>query len=249
MKKKGFVIFLSAAMVLSMSMTAFAGGWMSDTHGKWWQGDNGEYPVNAWCWIDADSDGTAECYCFDGTGYLYTDTVTPDGYTVDSYGRWISNGEVQRQIQRKNTVANPESAGEYQNMLDIVPAYQSSGKAYKEYIYSDNGGTETFGLGGMKYTNGMIFTIQKDTWAVYNLGGNFSNLKFTLCHVDGSAVGKETTFQIFCDGELEKEISVAADMAPQEISLNIRGVNQLKLQVNNIPYGGVSYGIGSPRIR
>lgn len=31
-------------------------------------------------------DGTAESYCFDDWGYLYVNTVTPDGYQVNELG-------------------------------------------------------------------------------------------------------------------------------------------------------------------
>lgn len=39
-------------------------------------------------------DGTAESYCFDDWGYLYVNTVTPDGYQVNELGTWVQDGEV-----------------------------------------------------------------------------------------------------------------------------------------------------------
>lgn len=39
-------------------------------------------------------DGTAESYCFDDWGYLYVNTVTPDGYQVNELGAWVQDGEV-----------------------------------------------------------------------------------------------------------------------------------------------------------
>lgn len=40
-------------------------------------------------------DETAESYCFDDWGYLYVNTVTPDGYQVNELGAWVQDGEVQ----------------------------------------------------------------------------------------------------------------------------------------------------------
>lgn len=44
--------------------------------------------VKGWKWIDGYS------YYFDAEGKLLTETVTPDGYTVDSNGRWHIDGKV-----------------------------------------------------------------------------------------------------------------------------------------------------------
>lgn len=67
--------FISAAVItLSFSITALAGQWQ---------------------WIDGDGDGSAECYYFGEDGLFLTNTVTPDGYTVNSDGVWTQNGVVQ----------------------------------------------------------------------------------------------------------------------------------------------------------
>jgi len=46
-------------------------------------------------WIDGN------CYYLDPQGQkegaLYRNTTTPDGFTVDSEGRWVVNGAVQKQ--------------------------------------------------------------------------------------------------------------------------------------------------------
>ena len=81
MKKKFMTLALTAAMAASMGMTAFAGQWVQNTTGWWWQEDNGSYPVSQWKWLDGNNDGIYECYAFDSNGYMYADTTTPDGYT------------------------------------------------------------------------------------------------------------------------------------------------------------------------
>lgn len=79
--------------------------WIKDEHGwfrqiKSRQIDNvamGNYIVDyiGWHWIDGNGDGVGECYYFGENHYILTDTVTPDGYTVNADGAWIENGVVQ----------------------------------------------------------------------------------------------------------------------------------------------------------
>ena len=52
MKKKIMTLAITAAMAASMGMTAFAGQWVQNTTGWWWQEDNGSYPVSQWKWLD-----------------------------------------------------------------------------------------------------------------------------------------------------------------------------------------------------
>ena len=87
MKKKIMTLALTAAMAASMGMTAFAGQWVQNTTGWWWQEDNGSYPVSQWKWLDGNKDGIYECYAFDST--------TPDGYTVNKEGAWTIGNSVQ----------------------------------------------------------------------------------------------------------------------------------------------------------
>ena len=87
-----------------MSSTVFAAGWTTgqgNNNGRWWYDlGNGQYygtseaPVE-WQWLDGNGDGVAECYAFDREGWMYADTTTPDGYTVNSDGAWTVNGAVQ----------------------------------------------------------------------------------------------------------------------------------------------------------
>ncbi len=92
--KKGLTVLLTGVMALSMSLTAFAGQWMKDDVGYWWKNIDGTYPVSSWQWLDGNNDGIAECYYFNESGYILTNTTTPDGYQVNSDGAWIQNGVV-----------------------------------------------------------------------------------------------------------------------------------------------------------
>ena len=86
-------------------MVSLAGQWEQDHLGIWsYRYHDGDLLKDNWYWIDGNLDGTAECYCFDAQGSLYQNTVTPDGYTVDSSGAWMQDGVPQtRTIRREGT--------------------------------------------------------------------------------------------------------------------------------------------------
>lgn len=95
MRKKIALLGLVAALAIGGTMTSFAGSWQLDTTGWWYQNDDRTYPANCWQWIDGNNDGIAECYCFNRAGYMFWNTMTPDGYKVNPSGAWIINGVVQ----------------------------------------------------------------------------------------------------------------------------------------------------------
>lgn len=109
MKKKFMTIALTAAMAASMGMTAFAGQWVQNTTGWWWQEDNGSYPVSQWKWLDGNKDGIYECYAFDANGYMYANTTTPDGYTVNKDGAWTIGNSVQLKFAKDMQDSNSSS--------------------------------------------------------------------------------------------------------------------------------------------
>ena len=63
--KKGFynalkVTVLSTAIFSIASIsTAFAGAWMHDANGWWYDNGDGTYITNKWEWIDSNGDGLA----------------------------------------------------------------------------------------------------------------------------------------------------------------------------------------------
>lgn len=101
--KKTAGCLMAVAMMAMMAMPALAGQWQKNAAGWWWQEDNGTYPMNTWCWLDGNRDGIAECYYFNGYGYMLAGTVTPDGYTVNENGAWTVNGVVQTKLVQTTT--------------------------------------------------------------------------------------------------------------------------------------------------
>lgn len=89
---KGLMIVTMTATVLAAT-PAYAGQWMQNGNGWWWQNDDGSYPFLTWAWIDGNHDGAAENYFFDDKGYLSLDTSAQD-LMVNENGALIYNGGV-----------------------------------------------------------------------------------------------------------------------------------------------------------
>ena len=76
-----------------------ATGWVEVNGSKYYLFSNSDgwkgRMLTGWQWIDGN------CYYLDSQGQnegaLYRNTTTPDGFTVDSEGRWVVNGVVQKQ--------------------------------------------------------------------------------------------------------------------------------------------------------
>ncbi len=104
-------------------------------------------------------------------------------------------------------------------LLDVCDPYASSG--YKEYV---NG--ELIKMGGTSYTN--AFSLSEG-YALFNIESNYSTLSFTVGHCDGTEM-RSTTIKIYCDGILKEEIEMTAEDLPQKVTIDITGVNQLKIE-------------------
>lgn len=122
-------IALGAIFCIGTAMTAAAGHWMANEVGYWYVHDDGTYPVYSWEWIDNDGDGIYQCYAFDENGYLYQNTVTPDGYYVGPDGAWYD-------------MYQPVSRGFWHN-ASVVPTSiagaAASGQEELEYTYASDG--------------------------------------------------------------------------------------------------------------
>lgn len=96
------------SFVFLLSGTAQADWVKGESKNKWWYDfGNGDYFKSSWQWIDGNQDGIAECYCFDENGWMYENTITPDGYTVNGNGAWTVSNIVQTKpsdlIPKNNT--------------------------------------------------------------------------------------------------------------------------------------------------
>ena len=115
MNKKNWImkVFMTTSLFIALSANlTFASGWTKGiSKNAWWYDfGNGDYFKSSWQWIDGNQDGIAECYCFDENGWMYENTTTPDGYTVNENGAWTVSNIVQTKtsdlIPKNNTNNN-----------------------------------------------------------------------------------------------------------------------------------------------
>ena len=98
--RKNFGLFcILTSFLFLFSGTAKADWVKGEGKNAWWfDFGNGDYFKSSWQWIDGNQDGIAECYCFDENGWMYENTITPDGYTVNENGAWTVSNIVQTKI-------------------------------------------------------------------------------------------------------------------------------------------------------
>lgn len=120
--KRSAALLMALMVFVGTAMTVMAAGWQQNSTGWWYDNGNGTWPANSWQWIDGNGDGVAECYYFDGNGYMLSNTTTPDGFQVDASGAWTVNGVVQTQGTAQNTNTNNGSipSGYNENGLSNV---------------------------------------------------------------------------------------------------------------------------------
>lgn len=117
------ILWMVSVMIIaiSASMTAYAGEWRTgDTpnEARWrYVNDDGTYAASGWFWLDGNRDGIAECYCFDADGWMLSNTVTPDGYTVNADGAWTENEIVRTQAVQ--TAVGTQTEGE-EGMISVI---------------------------------------------------------------------------------------------------------------------------------
>ena len=124
--RKTFGLFcILTSFLFLFSGTAKADWVKGEGKNAWWYDlGNGDYYKNSWQWIDGNGDKISECYYFDQNGWMYANTTTPDGFTINENGAWTVNGVVQTKIN-------------FDNYLDGWKALNYEGKKY--WCYYANG--------------------------------------------------------------------------------------------------------------
>ena len=116
------------------------------------------------------------------------------------------------------------------SLLDDLEPYES-----RNFI--DNIGS--FTMAGDIYSG---TTMSYNSYALYNLKGNYSELRFTFGHVDGT---KETAIEVYLDDVLYKQYTATKNDLPTIVQVPISGVQVLKLAGNyKLGYGDA--GIANP---
>ena len=132
MKKQILIAGMAIGLSVLISIPAFASGWQENETG-WWYGTNADNSIwysNGWQWIDGNGDGIAECYYFDGNGYMAANSVI-DGSAVDGNGAWMVNGVVQtKQVDFQQIEETTQTSDDAKEFLQINNAIN---KAIDEY--------------------------------------------------------------------------------------------------------------------
>lgn len=125
--KKIICIIASIALVLSFTISAFAGTWEQSGKDWYYKGDNGQYVTNQW----------VGNYYLGADGKMLTNTTTPDGYPVGPDGVWIQNttGDLSGYYCQPNNLSCParvrltKVGNSYKVDIDIVRAsdYHATG--------------------------------------------------------------------------------------------------------------------------
>lgn len=124
MKKRKMLLLAVLAGSCIMASQAYAAGWRQDQNGYWYENDNGSYWINGWHWIGG------KCYYFNESGYCLLNTVTPDGYQVDSTGAWIVDGVVQIQEEAPSRQSLEGLYGWHEEYGDAVLNITRQGDGY-----------------------------------------------------------------------------------------------------------------------
>lgn len=224
MKKKMSKTLLTAIGILcAANINAYAGQWVQNDSGWWYDYGNGTYPANSWQWIDGNNDGVAECYYFDMYGYVLMNTTTPDGYTVDGNGAWIVNGAIQSKNVANASTNNQEVSNiQPVNLLDLSPTTSSgfqtitNKRTIQGSLWSD----------GFQIMNNLY---SRDGWVNFYAGGGYQTLTATLGMLK-SGNGANMTIEVYGDNDVlldSFEIDPYTD--PYEINVDISGQKNIKI--------------------
>ena len=93
--------------------------------------------------VDGNGDGVAECYYFDGNGYILANTTTPDGYQVNAGGAWIQNGAVKTKSVGvgKDVVSSNAETTTNADIPDFTGEWYNVSGKYIYYIEKMSDGT------------------------------------------------------------------------------------------------------------
>ncbi len=124
-------VLITSLLIIGSTNTVYASQWNQNSTGWWYQCDNGSYYKNEWQWING------KCYYFDTKGYMLSDTITPDGYTVNKDGEWVINGVIQKQQANYDKWIGKYISEDDQSIT--VTGADSNGINLTYYGYSEDG--------------------------------------------------------------------------------------------------------------
>lgn len=249
---------LAATMLCTgaFALTGFAGSWVNDAHGWWYNYGNGNWPSSSWQWIDGNNDGIAECYYFDRMGYCMMNTTTPDGYQVNGSGAWVENGVVQTRNmgsgQAGNGAQNTSQSSSQNND-------QSGGKSSKQggltlynatpilNYYVDREDSLVSNRENKSYTKCFKFWLGE--YIEFDNSAGYTHLKATVFPAKGSWNENDRVLLQVLSGE-DEEFYVTQDIYYDtkafDIDVDISGYEKVRIKSISVNNGG-SIGLANAR--
>lgn len=172
------------------------------------------YKDNVLCELKDGNGGVIEPFICNGTTYM---PVRGTANLADMEVTW--DGATKSVYLWDNMVPN----GTY--LMEVTPPYET--KNCSEYLQQKG---KSFEMSGQKYSNGFVLNYAGG-YAMFNLNSKYSNVEFTVGHVDGSDMytDEEQDIYFYVDGKLVKEISIGCEDMPKTVSIPVNYGLQLKV--------------------
>lgn len=204
----------ACALSLCISMAAYAGNWVQDSVGWWYQDDDGTYPVNTWRMFDN------TWYRFDEHGYMVTGWYS-DGsnwFYMDPSGRMIAENWEAVQGKRYYFDGSGYMAVGFYNIGSDMYYFEDNGvlvrqsfkKDYKYYEVDSQGMITNItdeASDGVAYRGGSSGTVLKD-----DLDDGFAEQVTELVNKERQKAGVGSV-------TLDDELSLAAQTRAEEIAI------------------------------
>lgn len=151
------------------------------------------------------------------TALIYDEQYDAAVDLLDDALKTLPNSSILKQSKTDVQQSKPQA------LMGILPPYETKG--YREKLPSD-----FMEMGGERYSNGFeLGTSFETSYAIFNLNGRYKKLSGTIGHIDGSGE-RDKVVTIFADGVLVQTIDVFYQDLPQEFSIDLDGVKQLKIE-------------------
>lgn len=220
-KLKGFVsgVVLSAVLFTSLGAFAAVKKTIEVTYNNIKLVVNGK-PVK----FGKDSAGNQiEPFLYNGTNYLPVRAV---GEALGQKVDW--DGATQ-------TVYIGKKPGELSYMTEAIDAY----KVFNTSVYTLTDPAK-FSMAGKDYDTGYVFGGYTTSYLIFNLDGQYSEISGILGAVSWKYTQPKRDLNIYLDGKLYKTITVDPLNLPEELTIPVEGVLQLRLESPYVGSGGTN---------
>lgn len=225
--RKFKLIMATLALTALIAFPTLAGQWMQETDGRrWYQNDDGSYPVNQWAEIHGNQ------YYFGADGYMLVNTTTPDGKQVGADGVEIVNDSQ----QFVPTIINVDGLNPQQNGYVVTYQYFNT--------FEENRYTKYQGIIEIQNTSAGNLYLGSATFDIYDTTGNIIASK-TLISSDPDVIAPGEKGYFFSNGGYLEDIPVGNYILRPTIKVEPTNMEAKRYPVSGTSikkskYGGIS---------